>query len=75
MIKEDDIRNKLLEDFHEAEIIITDLTGTKDHWSIHIKSSKFKGLSLIKQHRLVYESLNSWTKKDIHALQLKTEAL
>ena len=37
-----------------------------------IVSNQFEGISMVKQHQLVYESLGEMMKIDIHALSIKT---
>ncbi|HLD16186.1 MAG TPA: BolA family protein [Coxiellaceae bacterium] len=43
----------------------------KGHFTIEIASHRFKGLTLLEQHRLVYEALKTLMETDIHALKLK----
>ena len=69
------IAQKLLQDFPDAQVQLVDLTGTGDHWRIDIKSARFKGLTPIAQHRLVYQALDEFMPNAIHALQLNTVAL
>ncbi|MGB0452513.1 MAG: BolA/IbaG family iron-sulfur metabolism protein [Bacteriovoracaceae bacterium] len=57
---------------NDAEVFITDLTGTKDHLGITIVSDEFKDISLIKQHRIVMDILKQKLSEDLHAVQLKT---
>ena len=65
---------KLIEEkFPNSKIIIEDLAGDNDHYSISIESSLFNGLSRIQQHQLVYKSLNGLMDKELHAMQLKTK--
>ena len=68
------IAQKLQQDFPDAQLQIVDLTGTGDHWRIDIKSARFKGLTPIAQHRLVYQALQEFMPNAIHALQLNTSA-
>ena len=69
------IAQKLLQDFPDAQVQLVDLTGTGDHWRIDIKSARFKGLTPIAQHRLVYQALDEFMPNAIHALQLNTVPL
>ena len=48
------------------------MTGANNHFNVIIICDIFKGLSLIQQHRLIYEILADMITKEIHALQLKT---
>lgn len=72
MIEPDAITAKLSDAFPGAEIEVTDLTGTKDHYQARVVSSAFEGRSLIEQHQLVYRALETEMKGPIHALALKT---
>jgi BolA family transcriptional regulator, general stress-responsive regulator len=42
----------------------------KGHFEVTIVSNKFKGLSRIERHRLVYEALGNFMASDIHALRI-----
>lgn len=41
------------------------------HFSVAIKSEKFKGILPLKRHQLVYQALGDMMKTDIHALAIK----
>ena len=69
------IEQTLRKDFPDADLTVNDLTGSGDHWRVDIKSQKFAGLSLIDQHKLVYQSLDQYLPQEIHALQLMTDVL
>ena len=64
------ITNKLPDSIVKVE----NLKGN-DHLQVTVISSKFNGLSLVKQHQLVYSALKEELASEaIHALALKTEA-
>ena len=72
------IEQKKLEDlikdkFPNSTIKIEDLAGDNDHYSVFIESSLFNDLSKIKQHQLVYKSLDGLMDNELHAMQLKTK--
>ena len=50
--------------------------GAKDgrHFSVHLTSERFTGLSRVARHRLVYDSLGPLTVQGVHALALVTKA-
>ena len=54
----------------DAEVALTDLTGTEDHWQATIVSRAFEGKSLMQRHRLVMTALADEMKGPIHALTL-----
>ena len=64
------IKNKL----PDSEVKVENLKGN-DHLQVTVISSMFEGLSLVKQHQLVYSALKEELASEaIHALALKTES-
>ena len=72
-IEQTRLENILNEKFPNSKIIIEDLAGDNDHYSVFIESSLFNDLSKIKQHQLVYKSLDGLMDNELHAMQLKTK--
>jgi len=72
-IEQNRLENLLKEKFPNSKIIIEDLAGDNDHYSVFIESSLFNDLSKIKQHQLVYKSLDGLMDNELHAMQLKTK--
>jgi stress-induced morphogen len=62
------------EAFPEAsEISALDRTGTGDHFQVIVTSPRFDGLSLVEQHRLVYDALAApLGDGTIHELRIRT---
>ena len=63
--------------FPEAsELAVEDRTGGGDHFQVTLASARFHGLSLVEQHRLVYDALaRPLADGTIHELRIKTKAL
>jgi len=57
----------------ESVIEIQDLAGDNDHYAVKIVSNKFRGLSKINQHKIVYDVLGKKMGYTLHALSIKTE--
>lgn len=55
-----------------SHLVVTDLTGTKDHWEAVIVSAAFSGKNRIQQHQMVYAALGELMSGPVHALALKT---
>ena len=56
-----------------AEVSVETFNGN-DHLQVTVISSEFIGLSLVKQHQLVYSALKTELASEaIHALALKTQ--
>jgi stress-induced morphogen len=64
----------LREAFPDAdELSVADRTGGGDHFQVTIASPGFSGLSLVEQHRLVYDALaGPLSDGTIHELRIKT---
>jgi stress-induced morphogen len=69
------LRTILAQAFPEAaELDVLDRTGTGDHFQVSIASTRFDGLSLVEQHRLVYDALAApLADGTIHELRIKTK--
>ena len=67
------LENIIREHFPNAIIKITDLAGDQDHYSLEITDSKFQGLNILTQHRMVKAALSNILDKELHALTIKTK--
>jgi stress-induced morphogen len=69
------LQNLLRQAFPEAtELRVDDRTGGGDHFQVTIASSRFDGLPLIDQHRLVNDALAEPLRDGtIHELRIKTK--
>ncbi len=57
----------------DALVTVEDLSGGGDHLQVSVVSKAFAGLSLIRQHQLVYGALkDELASEAIHALALNT---
>ena len=57
-----------------AELSVEDRTGGGDHFQVIVSSGRFDGLSLVEQHRLVYEALEApLADGTIHELRIRTK--
>ena len=55
-----------------AQVEVTDLVGDGDHLQAVVVAEQFRGISLVKQHQMVYSALQEELKEKLHALALKT---
>ena len=73
MIENDALTALIRADMPDAEVAIVDRTGTMDHFNVTVRSSAFRGKTLIEQHRLVYGALRAALKDGrVHAVELTT---
>ena len=56
-----------------TELSVEDRTGGGDHFQVVVASPRLSGLSLVEQHRLVYDALaEPLADGTIHELRIKT---
>ena len=73
MIHSKDVAEAIKRVIPDAKVSVEDLNGGGDHLQVNVVSNAFKGLSLIKQHQLVYGALaKEMANESIHALALNT---
>ena len=73
MITKAEVINLITKKLPNSEIYVENIKGN-DHLQVTVISAKFYGLSLVKQHQLVYSALKEELASEaIHALALKTE--
>ena len=75
MITKTKVINLITKKLPNSKVSVENLKGN-DHLQVTVTSSEFNGLSLVKQHQLVYSALKEELASEaIHALALKTETL
>ena len=68
-----EVINLIKKKIADSEVFVENLKGN-DHLQVRVISAEFNGLSLVKQHQLVYSALKEELASEaIHALALKTE--
>ena len=69
------LRDLLEQAFPDAtELDVIDRTGGGDHFQVVVTSASLDGLSLVEQHRRVYEALAApLADGTIHELRIKTK--
>ncbi len=68
-----EVENLIKSKLTDADVVVTDLTGTRDHLGIDVTSDAFKGKSILAQHRLIMDILKESLKEEIHAVKIKTQ--
>ena len=73
MTTKSEVINLISQKLPNSKVIVENLKGN-DHLQVTVIASEFNGLSLVKQHQLVYSALKEeLASESIHALALKTE--
>jgi len=68
------VESLLAEAFAGDEVSVVDRTGGGDHFQVTVVSPRFEGLSLVEQHRLVYDALaEPLADGTIHELRISTK--
>ena len=70
------LQSLLEEAFPDAgDVEVVDRTGGGDHFHVTVVSQRFAGLSLVDQHRLVYDALaEPLADGTIHELRITTQS-
>ncbi len=72
MITKSEVINLITQKLPNSQVFVENLKGN-DHLQVTVIASQFNGLSLVKQHQLVYAALKAELASEaIHALALKT---
>ena len=73
MISKQEVINLITKKLPNSKVLVENFKGN-DHLQVTVISNEFNGLSLVKQHQLVYSALKEELASEaIHALALKTE--
>lgn len=60
--------------FQDDEIELVDTAGDMNHYEVTIVSAKFNGLSLVQQHKMIYDAIGMQMGRELHALKINTKA-
>ena len=71
-MREEDLKAMIAAALPGAVVTITDLAGDNEHYSAHVVSESFRGLTRVAQHKAVYAALGGRVGGELHALQLTT---
>ncbi len=75
MISKEKVIYLITKKLPSSQVFVENIKGN-DHFQVTVVASEFNGLSLVKQHQLVYSALKEELASEaIHALALKTETL
>ncbi|NKB88595.1 MAG: BolA/IbaG family iron-sulfur metabolism protein [Acidobacteria bacterium] len=55
-----------------AQVSVTDLTGTRDHYRVEVVAAAFEGKSRVQQHQMIYAAVGGHMTQAVHALQIRT---
>ncbi len=72
-ISQDKLQDILEKVFIDDEVLLVDMAGDENHYEVTITSLKFNNLSLIQQHKMVYDALGSYMGNELHALKINTK--
>ena len=74
MITKTEVINLITKKLPNSQVFVENIKGN-DHLQVTVVAPEFNGLSLIRQHQLVYSALKEELASEaIHALSVKTES-
>jgi stress-induced morphogen len=74
MIEPQEIEKRIRDAMPDAQVVVKDLTGGRDHYEVEVVSAAFAGLGSLQRHRKVYAIFADVVGGALHALSLKTRA-
>ena len=69
-----DIESLIKSALPDAKVTIRDLAGDGEHYAAEVVSERFRGITRVQQHQLVYKALQGRMGGALHALALQTSA-
>ena len=73
MVTKSEVIQLITNKIPNSEVLVETFNGN-DHLQVTVISPEFSGLSLVKQHQLIYSALKTELASEaIHALALKTQ--
>ena len=72
MIEPNEIERRILAELPDAQVVVKDLTGGKDHYEVEVVSASFDGLNSLQRHRKIYGIFSDVVGGALHALSLRT---
>jgi stress-induced morphogen len=72
MIEPSEIQNRIEKALPDARVVVSDLTGGRDHYQVEVVSTVFAGMSKLQRHRKIYDLFSDVMGGALHALSLKT---
>lgn len=74
MIDAQEIEKRITEALPGARVVVSDMTGTRDHYDVTVVSDAFEGVLPVQRHRMVYAPLKDVMGDGaLHALKLTTK--
>jgi stress-induced morphogen len=73
MLEIADLSRRIRTALTDADVEISDMTGTGDHFEARVVSAAFGGKTMVEQHKMVYAPLKDLLESGVlHALSLRT---
>jgi stress-induced morphogen len=69
------VKDLICQKLPDAQVEVSDMTGTLDHLEITVWSDAFKGKMLLQQHRMIMDILKEALSGPVHAVKIKTHTL
>lgn len=70
-----EIERRIESAFDDATVVVTDATGTGDHFDARVIAASFEGRSAVERHQMIYRLFaKELASQELHALALKTLA-
>lgn len=68
----EDLEQLVLAALPGASVLVTDMTGTRDHYEVRAVAAEFEGKTLIERHRMMHRIFEPYLNGPVHAVKYKT---
>lgn len=68
---EEELAARVQAAFPEAQLSLTDLTGSRDHWHLKIVCASFEGKNSLARQRSIYAAVGDLMQGPVHALTMQ----
>jgi stress-induced morphogen len=69
-LQKNEFENVIKDNFQGSKLILTDMLGDQNHYSLEISSPEFEGLSILDAHKLINARLKDYIGNSVHALTI-----
>ena len=72
MLTVEAVQSMIQNAFPGGQVVVSDMTGTSDHFEVEVVSELFEGKSRLDQHKMIHAAVGDHLGAAIHALKIKT---
>lgn len=69
---EQQMQQRIIKSYPDADLVVVDLTGTQDHWEVRISDQKLNEMTRIQRHKAIMSLFSDeLATGEVHALSIR----